>query len=329
MQGISQSGENRAVERCSAESIDGFWPEKYGGSQGAVIEAIVSKIWNEIVNRLPVDIRCEAVPLDVGVKEVAKLFRLYKQTTVHVVLLWGMGGIGKTTLARAIFHRHQTLFNEASFVENCGDQNALEIQNRLRKDLLRDEGYMRGDIATGREFLKHGLSHKKVLIVLDDLKYDSTCARVEEIIDLKSLCSGSRILITSRDQRLLPYETDFSDVFGGDTYEVQLMGHRESWQFFCFHAFKGPSASPGLEDLAKNVVEACHGLPLSLEVLGRHLRSMRTRKTWEEAIIKLRSNRYGGISGKLKISYEGLDREEQEMFKDVACFVIGQYESRA
>lgn len=138
-----------------------------------MIEAIVETIRNERVDRLPGHIRSEAVLLDIRVKDVEQRIRFQEKAIVYIVLLWGMGGIGKSTLARAMFDRHRTRFKEASYVENCGEQKASQIQDSLRYDLLRDKAPIVGDSSRQRKFLRESLIDKEVLIVLDDMKEDS------------------------------------------------------------------------------------------------------------------------------------------------------------
>lgn len=108
------------------------------------------------------------------------------------------------------------------------------------------------------------------------------------------------------------------------------MNDEDSLQLFCLHAFDTPSANPNFRELVTEVVKSCHGLPLALELLGRSLSHMSTRAEWEEGIKRLTSHKYERLWVKLRISYEALEDDEQEqMFQDVACFLVGEYEWRA
>ncbi|XP_024026924.1 disease resistance-like protein DSC1 [Morus notabilis] len=75
-------------------------------------------------------------------------------------------------------------------------------------------------------------------------------------------------------------------------------------------------------ELSKNVVEHAGGLPLAITVLGKHFRSLRiqSQKSWEMALEKLKIVPHNDIHNVLKISYDGLEKEEKDIFLDIACF---------
>jgi hypothetical protein len=78
------------------------------------------------------------------------------------------------------------------------------------------------------------------------------------------------------------------------------------------------------------IVKACGGLSLSLKTLGFFLSNIKELEIWEGALIKLKSgqnfiegNDNEQLWSKLKTSYESLDKEHQNMFLDIACFLGG------
>jgi hypothetical protein len=87
----------------------------------------------------------------------------------------------------------------------------------------------------------------------------------------------------------------------------------------------------GFENIVEEIVKACAGLPLSLEVMGGFLHKKKNRdmKIWRGALKKLRegNNLNGGIEGilwqSLEISYKDLDQPEKDMFLDIACYFGG------
>jgi hypothetical protein len=99
-----------------------------------------------------------------------------------------------------------------------------------------------------------------------------------------------------------------------------------------FHAFGNANHVPtkDFKDICMKIIKACGGLPLSLKVLGSFLCNTNELETWKGALKKLKSgqNLMGGNDNEelwnvLKISYDHLDKQHQNMFLDIACFLGG------
>jgi hypothetical protein len=109
---------------------------------------------------------------------------------------------------------------------------------------------------------------------------------------------------------------------------MALLSTTDSRRLFNWHAFQSTDAIDGFQELAKNVADACCGLPLALEIIGSFLFDKKEEYdlngTWPQTIKKLIGRK--NILDKLLISYDGLSPEERTMFLDIACFMIGQRE---
>ncbi|PRQ22480.1 putative winged helix-turn-helix DNA-binding domain-containing protein [Rosa chinensis] len=153
-----------------------------------------------------------------------------------------------------------------------------------------------------------------VLIVLDD---------VDELDQLTALCgdascfgSGSRIIITSRNEHLLK-------VFSVDiTYNVNALSDVEALQLFCSRAFKKDQVGEDFLRLSKEFVKYAAGLPLALQVLAASLRG-KEKTLWSSALDRLKQKPDREIMNVLKVSYDGLDYLEKAIFLDIACFFKG------
>ena len=115
-------------------------------------------------------------------------------------------------------------------------------------------------IEEGVSVIKQRLCSKKVLLILDDV---SKSEQLEFLArKLGWFGPGSRIIITTRDQRLLKeHEVHAS-------YKVKGLGYNKSIQLFCQYAFKQNSPKEDYVDLSKDMVNYANGLPLALKVLG-------------------------------------------------------------
>jgi len=85
-----------------------------------------------------------------------------------------------------------------------------------------------------------------------------------------------------------------------------------------------------LENISMEIIKACGGLPLSLEILGCYLCDICDLKIWKGALHELKGGRNitGGSDNEmlwktLRISYDHLIKTHQDMFLDIACFFIG------
>ncbi|XP_059072565.1 disease resistance protein TAO1-like [Cryptomeria japonica] len=231
--------------------------------------------------------------------------------------IWGISGIGKTTIAKAVYNQIYVGFEAASFVSNvratATEATGLtKLQKQILKDLI-NYGEEVDDVDKGKSLFRDRLGGRRVLLILDD---------VDDRVHLKALVGdwlgpGSRAIITSRNQHIL-------NVARADCiHEMSGLDIYEGLQLFSWHAFLRASPHPSFEDLSKGIVEVCRGHPLSLEVIGSFLYDKQdNRGCWDEALRNITSN--PDIYDRLYISYSALSDDEKEIFVDIACFFIGE-----
>ena len=124
---------------------------------------------------------------------------------VHFIGVWGMGGMGKTTLARVVYHMVSKEFEAYGFIEdvreNSEKHGLVGLQQKLISNILEETDLKIRDKYDGVLKIKKRLCHKRILLVLDD---------VNKLDQLKMLAGehdwfgpGSRIIITTRDVHVL------------------------------------------------------------------------------------------------------------------------------
>jgi hypothetical protein len=238
---------------------------------------------------------------------------------VRFLGIYGMGGIGKTTLSKVIYERVSRQFEARCFIASIREETRTHGLVYLQKQLL-SEILMESEINIWNDYgvrsvIANRLRNKKVFIVLDDVDGEEQLEALAESHDWFG--QGSRIIITSRDRHLL-------NRLVHNTYEVKELNNVEALQLFSWKAFKKPYPEENYVELSKDVVYYAQGLPLALEVFGSFLFG-RPITAWKSARDLLKENPNAKILDKLKISFDGLEDLQKKLFLDIACFFTGAY----
>ncbi|XP_059072546.1 disease resistance protein RUN1 isoform X3 [Cryptomeria japonica] len=241
---------------------------------------------------------------------------------VQIVGIVGMGGAGKTTLAKELYNRKSPSFQYSSFVfavRDAASKNALhEKQNRLLED-LGVHGLEFDNIEGGKAILANRLRSVPAFIVLDDVDHGS---QLNALLPTKDgLAPGSLVIVTTRELHLLAR-------WSSTIYRIKALDPLHANELFCWHAFLQSHSQEGFENIVEKFLLACNGLPLSLEVFGGLVYG-KSKDYWESQLNKIVRILPEDIKARLNVSYNSLDEEEKEMFMDVACFLIGRKKSWA
>ncbi|KAI5312269.1 hypothetical protein L3X38_041442 [Prunus dulcis] len=249
------------------------------------------------------------------IREHIRLLLAHPTDDVRFMGIWGMGGIGKTTIAKLVYDSISTHFESSSFLANVRQVSQrgclVDLQRQLLSPILKDQITQVWDEQWGTYFIKNCLSNKKVLLILDDV---SESSQLEKLAGEKDwFGKGSIIIITTRDERLLvKHDMQVS-------YKVERLSDDDALELFSRNAFKKNEPDEGFLELSKGFVNYARGLPLALKLLGG-LMYKRDEDEWESELDKLRKIPKSEIIDLLKISYDGLDEMNKDIFLDVAFF---------
>ncbi|RDX73545.1 TMV resistance protein N, partial [Mucuna pruriens] len=303
-----------------AANLSGFHSDVYR-TESDLIEDIIKVVLQKLNHKYPNDYRGLFIS-DENYTNIESLLKI-ESDEVRVIGIWGMGGIGKTTLASAIFHKVSCQYKGTCFLENVEEESKRHglnyVCNKLLSKLLRENL----DIDTAKvipSIVTRRLKHKKVFIVLDDV---NTSQLLENLVGVSRdwLGVGSIVIVTTRDKHvLIPKVVD-------KIHEVKKMNFENSLKLFSLNAFGKTYPIKEYEELSERAMVYAKGIPLALKVLGSFLRS-RSKTEWDSALRKLKKNPNAEIQAVLRLSYEGLDDEEKNIFLDIACFFKGQREDR-
>ncbi|KAG6620983.1 hypothetical protein I3842_Q046000 [Carya illinoinensis] len=292
------------------------------GDESTAIQEIVEKIHNAKLNSKVSAVSKKLVGIGSRVGEMINSYLNIGPDDVRFFGMWGMGGIGKTTLARAIYDRISSQFEASSFIANVREESArgglVPLQTQLLSDILMKSNIVIRDIERGSNAICQGLCRKKVLVVLDDV--DQT-QQLEALANRQNwFGGGSIIIITTRDKDVLKKHGLTED----EIYRAKTLDDDEALQLFSWKAFENDLPLQGFVELSEQIIHYANSLPLALEVLGRYLSCQKNVDFWESALRGLRESPKKEIVDTLKISFDGLQENEKNIFLDIACYFKGE-----
>ncbi|XP_048431408.1 TMV resistance protein N-like isoform X1 [Pyrus x bretschneideri] len=297
------------------------YPFLKGESEATFIGNIVEDILVKVRGDTCLNVAKHPVGIQSCVQEVKELLGVGGNNRC-VVGIWGISGIGKTTIAKAVYNAIAHKFEGRCFLADvretsASSQGVIQLQNTLLSKVLCGTELKAVDVHEGISLIKKLLRGKKILLILDDV---DRLEQLNNLVEVDWFGEGSRVIITSKNRGLL-------ESYGVELiYEVQKLMDDKALELLSLNAFGINEPPDDYLIFARRAIAYAQGLPLALNFIGSHLRKKSTDR-WKAILDSYDSyvgEPYTGIQRILRKSYDAWDGVVQQVFLDIACFFKGR-----
>ncbi|KAK1304532.1 Disease resistance protein [Acorus calamus] len=241
-----------------------------------------------------------------------KVMDALQNNGVRKIGLHGMGGVGKTTLAREIKRRalEQKMFKKAIMVTISQNPNLDTIREKMAEQL----GFDAKQYSVSSEKLFSLIKQVgQVLIILDDMWKSLNLSDIGIPPDRSP--DGCKIILTSRNLEVC------KSMRSKEIIQLGVLSSEDSWKMFKYYSEVVESSidSGNVCCVAREVADECKGLPLAIATVGRALIE-KSLPEWENALVQLRASvpdnifELKDVFMQLKFSYDHLSTEAQSCF---------------
>ncbi|KAH9325517.1 hypothetical protein KI387_005695, partial [Taxus chinensis] len=275
----------------------------------------------------------DAVGIDDQIAKVVQLLDWEDAQPVVAVVIYGLGGSGKTTLAQAVYASLKDKLqlgwkhSKVTLIQNLETEPNVEgLQSRILEDLSGTKQDVR-DIQSGRQSLKDIMEKESIFLYIDNaLKMEP----LEKLLP-KELTSAKklRLLVTARDTHVAGVIEDCR-IKPCKLYSMESLSDDAALEVLCRKIDRDTDVSSIVAERpqAKEIAKKCSCSPLFLEVVGGFIHQRNNKVEAYQSVIKFLESgedfsgtkTYSFDESRVLFSYDGLNRNAQEAFLDICSF---------
>ncbi|KAG4127365.1 hypothetical protein ERO13_D10G211800v2 [Gossypium hirsutum] len=251
-------------------------------------------------------------PEVVGAIDVREeIYQYLMGDAVGLIGVWGMGGIGKTTIMKDVHNRllKESKFRKLIWVTVSQDFDIRRVQNNIDSQLERNLSDDEDTIVRAGKLSEMLRGQMRYVLILDDVWRSFS---LEDVGILEPTTNnGCKLVLTTRSERVV-------QSMGFKKVKVPCFSMEEAMNLFLSKVGQDMLPNPTLESLMKLAVRECDGLPLAVVTLAGCMRGKSDPRMWENAIDELRGyirnihDMEDKVYGCLKFSYDRLQRIDQD-----------------
>ncbi|KAL3739999.1 hypothetical protein ACJRO7_021304 [Eucalyptus globulus] len=314
-----------------------FYKDLFSGFQE--LEVFISELW-KLLRRDEQDVTQNLVGIHRDLPEMmrklgfdyedGRVVKELEMTGRMVFVVFGLPGVGKTTLTNVVFHKISHLFDGCSFLENVRDEferkRDVSLQNKLIRELKGGGACPEvKSSADGITMIRKIFRDNRVLIVLDNVDHFDQIKTFAE--ELTWFGPGSKIILTTRKKNVIEFyknpdpEKNRGKVFR--EHEVSPMDKTDALKLFYKHAFPPDCCLEDNEVRSLEIISAVDRVPFAIETVGRYLYG-KSEEDWTETSKHLKSRPEKQLEPILMEYFKVLcDNDARQIFLDIACFFTG------
>ncbi|KAB2032520.1 hypothetical protein ES319_D05G380100v1 [Gossypium barbadense] len=213
-----------------------------------------------------------------------QIIEALKDENINMIGLWGMGGVGKTTLAREVGSQAQklNLFDKVVITTVSQKPNLERIQDQIAQyigfDMKNEQGRR-----SEQELWLRLKNEQRILIILDDI-WESINLKEKIGIPIGDDHKGCKVLLTTRRQQVCR-AMDCRNVV-----QLDCLNDDEAWTLFEKKAGLVDFSDDSVKILANQIVKKCGGLPIAIVPLGSALKG-KNHHEWQAAYRRIKDRR--------------------------------------